>query len=120
MADDSQPTRRVRVPTRAARIGMLVGGVLLLVSCYFFLAPLDRSLINGVIVDCGSAVRPPTDHDIVVQCAAVPGQELVKGLVVAAVGLLILLASPFVFGTWVRVDVAAPTEDEPGRPSDQD
>jgi hypothetical protein len=99
---------------------MLIGGVLLLASCYFFFAPLDRSLINGIIVDCGSAVRPPTDHDVLVQCAALPGQELVKGLVVGAVGLLVLLASPFVFGTWVRVDVAAATSDEPRRTAGQD
>ena len=113
MSDQTQ-FRRVRVPTTAARVCMLVGLILVVASLYYFFAPLDRTLVNGIIVHCGSPVRPSADADSLVACAALPGQELAKGEVLAAVGLVLLVFSTLVFGTRVRVDVAAQPVVGPG------
>ena len=111
MADAEPRIRRVTVPSRGARISMLVGVVLMIASLYFFFAPLDRTLLNGIVVHCGSPVRLTDNADALVACAALPGQELAKGLVLLAVGLVLLLFSTLVFGSTVRVDVESGSEE---------
>jgi hypothetical protein len=105
--------RRVSIPTRAARIAMLIGFILLVASLYFFFAPLDRTLANGVIVHCGSPVHPDANPDALVACAALPGQAMAKGSVLAAMGLLLVLSSTLVFGSESRLDTTWAAGDEP-------
>ncbi len=90
---------------------MLIGVLLIIISAYWFFAPLDRTLIPGVIADCGTALRPPTNPDVVKECAAVPGQALATGMVVAGCGLVLVLGAGLVFGGAVRVDRESNGED---------
>ena len=84
---------------------------MIVASLYYFFAPLIRTLANGIVVHCGSPVLPSADADSLVACAALPGQELAKGVVLAAVGVLLIVCSTLVFGTRVRVDIDSETMD---------
>jgi hypothetical protein len=95
MEEPSPRTRSILVVSTGARICILLGLLLLVVSGYLFWSPLEKPTKEGIPFGCSSAANPPTEQFPKTVCGKInqrrqmqAGSFLIAAIIVGAGGVL--------------------------------
>jgi hypothetical protein len=103
--------RFVTVPSTGAKLFVLAGLLVAVLSCYLLLAPVQRPDANNGVTDCGTVVNPPSTDFLAGLCGQSVELRRAQVLATGAAALLLGVGGFAVFGTRQRRERPAAFED---------